>query len=114
MNRLIQAIKDLAQTIANTLEAAFEWLTDRAYRVAAYFTIVTLLMIATLILDFSWFWLIFAVFNAAFGTFLTVYAAREERDMVARVEEALAEVDFNDTSRWIGSEDEGYPKRPER
>ncbi len=114
MNELAQAIKNVATTIANTLEAMFEWLTDRAYRVAAYFTATTLINIVGLIIDFSWLWLITTIVLSLFGTYLTYVAVLDERDMRARVEEALSEVDFNDTSRWVGPEDENYPTRPER
>lgn len=114
MNELVRAIKTLAATIANTLEGMFEWLTERAYRVAAYFTAATLINIVGLIMDFSWLWLATTIALSTFGTYLTYVAVLDERDMRARVEEALGEVDFNDTSRWIRPEDPNYPKRPQR
>lgn len=111
---MIEKIKALAAALGQALEDIFEWMTERWQRVAAYFGVSLIINIIGLILDFNWLWLLLTVAVAVVGVWLTRVAWLNEQDMKARVEEALAEVDFSDTSRWIGPDDEGYPKRPER
>lgn len=111
---MLERIKAAAQFLAEKFEDFFEWMTDRWHRVAMYFGVSLIINTIGLILDFNWLWLLLTVAVAVVGVWLTRVAWLNEQDMIARVEEALAEVDFNDTSRWIGPDDEGYPKRPER
>lgn len=111
---MFEKIKRAARLLIHKLEYFFEWVTDRWYRVAAYFSMAMALNVVGLIVDFSWFWLATTVVATGYGVWLARVAWLNEQDMIARVEEALAEVDFNDTSRWIGPDDEGYPKRPQR
>lgn len=99
---------------ARFLEDFIEWMTDRWYRIGTYFAVVTVTSTVALVVDFSWFWLVVSVIAAVYTGWLTRESWLNEQDMKARVEEALAEVDFSDTSRWIGPDDEVYPKRPQR
>lgn len=114
MKDLIQALKGLAQKLAQGLEDGFEWLTDRWYRAGTYFSLAFVGNILALTVDFSWFWLASSVAALIVGAWLTRVAWLNEQDMRARVEEALKDVDFQDTSRWIKPGDEDYPERPER
>lgn len=111
---MFERIKAAAHFLAEKVEGFFEWMTDRWHRVVIYFGAAVALQIVGLVDEFSWFWLVTTVATAGYAVWLTRVAWLSEQDMIARVEEALAEVDFNDTSRWIGPDDEGYPKRPER
>ena len=111
---MLERIKAAAQFLAEKFEDFFGWMTDRWYRIGTYLAVVTVTSTVALIVDFSWFWLVVSVIAAVYTGWLTRVAWLNEQDMIARVEEALAEVDFSDTSRWIGPDDEGYPKRPER
>lgn len=114
MNSFIAAIRALGSALGTAIVAPFEWITDRWYRVAGYFGGAALINTVGLFVEFSWLWFIATVAMAIFGSVMTYLTLVIEHDMRARVEEALANVDFNDMSRWVGPEDENYPKRPQR
>jgi hypothetical protein len=114
VNSFIAAIGALGSALGTIIVTPIEWVTDRWYRVASYFGAATLINTVGLFVDFSWYWFFSTMAFAAYGSVLTYLTLVMEHDMRARVEEALADVDFNDMSRWIGPEDQNYPKRPQR
>lgn len=114
MKKVLQGIKDTWRTYAQGLDLAFNWMAARWTRVAAYFGIITVAQAIGLLIDFSVEALTISIATVALGAALSYASYRRERIMRARVEKALEGVDFDDTSGWIGPEDEGYPRRPQR